>query len=442
MNKVLIIDDEEKLRNLLARLIKLEGFSVQEAANFKQAFKTLTREEPDVILCDVKLPDGNGIDFIKEVKAKYPLIEIILLTAYGNIPDGIQAMKNGAFDYIVKGDDNNKIIPLLNKAIEKVELKKKVILLQKQVGEKFSFESVIGSSASITAAIELAKKVAPTQASVLLLGETGTGKEVFAQAIHNSSPRAGKNFVALNCSSFSKELLESELFGHTAGAFTGAITAKKGLMEEASSGTLFLDEIGEMPLELQPKLLRVLETGEFLKVGDTQTIKIDVRIIAATNRDLEQLVEESTFREDLFYRLNVFTIKLPPLRERRMDIPALAQFFLKMFSVKTGNNITSMSEEFSQHLQTHEWKGNIRELKNIIERAVILARGAELTLEDLPLELQAGNLNSPKTLSSFNLATIEKIHIQKVLLYTKGNKTEAAKLLNIGLTTLYRKIEE
>lgn len=442
MNKVLIIDDEEKLRSLLARLIKLEGFSVNEAANLKQAFKAVAREEPDVILCDVKLPDGNGIDFIKEIKLKHPLTEIVLLTAYGNIPDGVQAMKNGAFDYLVKGDDNNKIIPLLNRVIEKVELKKKVVLLQKQVGEKFNFESIIGSSPSITTAIDLAKKVAPTHASVLLLGETGTGKEVFAQAIHNASLRAGKNFVALNCSSFSKELLESELFGHTAGAFTGAVTAKKGLMEEASSGTLFLDEIGEMPLELQPKLLRVLETGEFIKVGDTQTTKIDVRIIAATNRDLEQLVEESTFREDLFYRLNVFIIKLPPLRERRMDIPALAQFFLKMFSVKTGNNITSMSEDFLEHLQAHEWKGNIRELKNIIERAVILADGPELMLKNLPLDLQSATFHSSTTTSDFDLAAAERSHIQKILQYTKGNKTEAARLLGIGLATLYRKIGE
>ncbi len=442
MNKVLIIDDEEKLRNLLGRLIKLEGFIVSETGNLKQAYKAIDREEPDVILCDVKLPDGNGIDFIKEVKAKYPVVEIILLTAYGNIPDGIQAMKNGAFDYIVKGNDNNKIIPLLNKAIEKVELKKKIASLEKQVGKKYTFESIIGSSSLITAAIEMAKKVAPTNTTVLLLGETGTGKEVFAQAIHNASARSGKPFMALNCSSFSKELLESELFGHKAGAFSGAIKDKKGLIEEADAGSLFLDEIGEMPLELQPKLLRVLETSEFIKVGDTHTTKVDVRIIAATNRDLEEDVKEIKFREDLYYRLNVFTIMLPPLRERRKDIPVLSRFFLDIFSTKTNNRVTGMNKEFLEHLQQHEWKGNIRELKNIIERAVILARGPELTLEDLPLELQAGNLNSSKTISSFDLATIEKIHIQKVLLYTKGNKTEAAKLLNIGLTTLYRKIEE
>ena len=442
MNKILIIDDEEKLRNLLGRLIRLEGFSVTETGNLKAAHKALEKEEPDAILCDVKLHDGNGIDFIKEIKSKYPITEIILLTAYGNIPDGIQAMKNGAFDYIVKGNDNDKIIPLLNKAIEKVELKKKIASLEKQVGKKYTFESIVGTSQSITTAIELAKKVAPTDATVLLLGETGTGKEVFAQAIHNASARSAKPFVALNCSSFSKELLESEIFGHKAGAFTGALKDKKGLIEEASSGTLFLDEIGEMPPELQPKLLRVLETGEFIKVGDTHVTKVDVRIIAATNRDLFEDVKELKFREDLYYRLNVFTITLPPLRERKKDIPALAQFFLEIFSEKTNNAVTGMSKEFTEHLEQHDWKGNIRELKNVMERAVILANSSELTTENLPLELQVTNLNSQKGLSSFDLASVEKLHIQKVLLYTRGNKTEAAKLLNIGLTTLYRKIEE
>ncbi len=442
MNKVLIIDDEEKLRSLLARLIKLEGFSVIEASTLKQAFKTISREEPDVILCDVKLPDGNGIDFIKEIKSKYPIPEIILLTAYGNIPDGIQAMKNGAFDYIVKGNDNDKIIPLLNKAIEKVELKKKVATLEKQVGKKYSFNSIIGSSPAITNAIDLAKKVAPTEATVLLLGETGTGKEVFAQAIHNASTRTGKPFMALNCSSFTKELLESEIFGHKAGAFTGALKDKRGLIEEANSGTLFLDEIGEMPFELQSKLLRVLETNEFIKVGDTNTTKVDVRFIAATNSNLEEDIKELKFRQDLFYRLNVFTISLPPLRERKKDIPSLAQFFVEIFAAKTNNAVMGMSKEFIEHLQQHDWKGNIRELKNIIERAVILADGPELTLQNLPLDLQVGNFNSQKNASSFDLAGVEKLHIQKVLLYTKGNKTEAAKLLNIGLTTLYRKIEE
>lgn len=332
MNKILIIDDEEKLRNLLARLIKLENFAVTETGNLKSAHKAIEKDEPDIILCDVKLPDGNGVDFIKEVKERHPLIEIILLTAYGNIPDGIQAMKNGAFDYITKGDDNDKVIPLLNKAIEKVELQKKVLRLENQVAKQFSFDAIIGKSKPIQNAISLAKKVAPTEATVLLLGETGTGKEVFAQAIHTASSRTGKSFMALNCSAFSKELLESEIFGHKAGAFTGAVKDKKGLIEEANGGTLFLDEIGEMHLDLQSKFLRVLETSEFIKVGDTKSIKINVRIIAATNRKMEEEVKEGKFREDLFYRLNVFAIELPPLRDRRSDIPLLVHHYISFFS--------------------------------------------------------------------------------------------------------------
>ena len=287
MNSVLIIDDEEKIRTLLTRIIGLEGFDVYEAANGKIALKKLEQQEPDVVLCDVKLPDCNGVDLVKEIKQKFPLTEIILLTAYGNIADGVQAIKNGAFDYITKGDDNNRIIPLLNRAIEKVALAKRVKQLEKQVSNKYSFDKVLGTSPVISEVVAMAKKVAASDATVLLLGETGTGKEVFAQAIHEAGNRNTKAFVAVNCSAFSRELLESELFGHKAGAFTGAIKDKKGLFEEANGGTIFLDEIGEMPVELQARLLRVLETGEFIKVGDTKTIKVNVRIIAATNRNLQ-----------------------------------------------------------------------------------------------------------------------------------------------------------
>ena len=438
---ILLIDDEEKLRALLSRIIRLEGFTVFEAGNLKTGLKMLEKENVDVLLCDVKLPDGTGVDFVNAVKQKFPLTEIVLLTAYGNIADGVQAMKNGAFDYITKGDDNDKIIPLLNRAMEKVQLQKRIERLEQQVGKKYGFESILGESAIITEAISLAKKVAPTNATVLLLGETGTGKEVFAQAIHNGSRRAGNPFMALNCSAFGKELLESEIFGHKAGAFTGATKDKKGLIEEASTGTLFLDEIGEMHIDLQSKLLRVLETNEFIKVGDTKSTKVNVRVIAATNRNLENDVKEGKFREDLFYRINVFTITLPALRERKKDIPMLAAHFLTLFSQKTNSQINSMSSEFIERLQQHDWKGNIRELKNIMERAVILATGPQLSVDSLPIELQLINYK-PQNLSAFDLASVEKLHIQRVLNHTKGNKTETAKLLNIGLTTLYRKIEE
>src|SRR5450432_2145347 len=438
---ILLIDDEEKLRALLSRIIRLEGFTIFEAADIKAGMKMLDKESIDVVLCDVKLPDGTGIDFISAVKQKSPQSEIILLTAYGNIPDGVQAMKNGAFDYIIKGDDNAKIIPLLNRAMEKVQLQKRVEQLEQQVGKRYGFESVLGESTIIQEAISLAKKVAPTDATVLLLGETGTGKEVFAQAIHNGSKRAGKPFMALNCSAFGKELLESEIFGHKAGAFTGANKDKRGLIEEASGGTLFLDEIGEMHIDLQAKLLRVLETSEFIKVGDIKSTRVNVRIIAATNRDLQQNVKDGKFREDLFYRINVFTISLPALRDRKKDIPILANYFLHLFAQKTNTHIKSMGKDFLEHLQAHEWKGNIRELKNVMERSVILADSQELAINNLPLDLQTTNYTS-KSLSAFDLASVEKLHIQRVLNHTKGNKTETAKLLNIGLTTLYRKIEE
>ena len=438
---VLIIDDEEKLRNLLSRIIKLEGFTVLEAPSLKAGNKVMEIVNIDVVLCDVKLPDGSGVDFVKAIKPKYPSAEIILLTAYGNIADGVQAMKNGAFDYITKGDDNEKIIPLLNRAIEKVQLQKRVEQLEQQAGKRYGFESILGESILIQEAISLAKKVAPTDATVLLLGETGTGKEVFAQAIHNCSKRAGHPFMALNCSAFGKELLESEIFGHKAGAFTGANRDKKGLIEEASPGSLFLDEIGEMHIDLQAKLLRVLETGEFIKVGDTKATKVNVRIIAATNRDMQQDVKDGKFREDLFYRLNVFTISLPALRDRKKDIAVLAAHFLTMFAQKTNTRIESMDKDFLEHLQQHDWKGNIRELKNVMERAVILASDSRLTVGSLPLDLQTTNYKS-QALSAFDLASVEKLHIQRVLNHTKGNKSETAKLLNIGLTTLYRKIEE
>lgn len=446
MKKILIIDDEEKLRTLLARIIGLEGFEVLQAGDCKTALKKLSSNDIEVVLCDVKLPDGNGVDMVKKIKAEYPLVEVILLTAYGNIPDGVQAIKNGAFDYITKGDDNNKIIPLLYRAIEKASLTKRVEQLEKQLEGKYkySFEKIIGKSRPIMQAIELARKVTGTDTTVLLTGETGTGKEVFAQSIHQESPRSKQSFVAINCSAFSKELLENEMFGHKSGAFTGAVKDQKGLFEEANNGTIFLDEIGEMALDLQAKLLRVIETGEFLKVGETNPTKVNVRIIAATNRDLHHEIAAGNFREDLFYRISVFQIELPPLRERVVDIELLAHHFLKVFTAKTNKKIKSISGDCIEALKQHSWKGNIRELKNVIERSVILSNTNEIVLDDLPAEFHkvshTGSAN--KQFSAFELASAEKIHIQKVLNYTNGNKTEAARLLNIALTTLYRKLEE
>ena len=441
-HNVLIIDDEVKLRNLLSRILSLEGVDVTEAGTCKEGLQVITKQCFDVIFCDVKLPDGNGVDMIAEVKKKQPDTEIILLTAYGNIKDGVQAMKNGAFDYITKGDDNDKIIPLLHRALEKGALKQRIQQLEKQVTHQYTFQNILGESTAIKNAVELAEKVSATDATVLLLGETGTGKEVFANAIHCHSKRAGKSFVALNCSAFSKELLESEIFGHKAGAFTGAVKEKKGLIEEANGGTIFLDEIGEMPVELQAKLLRVLESGEFIKVGDTKTIKVNVRIISATNRNLEEEIKKGHFREDLYYRLNVFCILLPSLKERKKDIALLTKHFVNFFSLKMNKKIVRIEESFITHLEQHNWKGNIRELKNVIERAVILCDEDTLVLQHLPVEIQHPVISNINNLSAFDLSSVEKLHIQRVLNYTKGNKTETARLLNIGLTTLYRKIEE
>ena len=431
----------------MARIITLEGFEVTQAGDCRSGLKKLVTEIFDVVLCDVKLPDGNGVDLTIAIKEKAPHTEMILLTAYGNIPDGVQAIRNGAFDYIVKGDDNNKIIPLIHRAIEKAGLTQRVAQLEAQLETKFSFEGIIGTSKPILAAIDLAKKVAPIDTTVLLTGETGTGKEVFANAIHQSSTRRNKSFVAVNCSAFSHDLLESEMFGHAAGAFTGAMKDKKGLFEEAHNGTIFLDEVGEMPLDLQAKLLRVIENGEYIKVGESRITKVNVRIIAATNRNLLKEIEAGHFREDLYYRLSIFLVQLPALRERVADIEALAHFFLKIFTLKTSKKIAGLSNDFVQLLKLHNWPGNIRELKNCIERAVILENSNTLTIESLPYEMQQlsapeTNTGEAKVLSAFSLASAEKIHIQKVMNHTNGNKTETARLLNIALTTLYRKLEE
>ena len=446
VKKILVIDDEEKLRSLMARILKLEGFELFQAGDCKSGIKILEQQPIDVVLCDVKLPDGNGVDLTITIKEKFTDPEVILLTAYGNIPDGVQAIKNGAFDYIIKGDDNNKIIPLIHRAIEKSSLQKRVDNLEAQLEKKYSFDGIIGTSKSISEAIELAQKVAPTDTTVLLTGETGTGKEVFANAIHQHSSRKNKNFVAINCSAFSHDLLESEMFGHMSGAFTGALKDKTGLFEEANKGTIFLDEVGELPIDLQAKLLRVIENGEFIKVGSSKVTKVDVRIIAATNRDFNKEIEAGRFREDLYYRLSTFKINLPSLKERSKDIEALSLHFLKVFSQKTNKKITGISKEALYILKVHQWPGNIRELKNVLERSVILENTDIITPESLPVELRTQALSSGSgettTLSAFSMASAEKIHIQKVLNYTGGNKAETARLLSIGIATLYRKIDE
>ncbi len=434
---VLVIDDEQRLASLIARILDLEGFRVYQSHSAKEGLKVLMQEDIQVVISDVNLPDINGIELIRLIKEKKPFAEVISITAHGTIADGVRAIQNGAFDYITKGEDNDKIIPLVYKASEKAQLQLRVFNLEARISGKYSFDHIIGRSKAIREAIAVAKKVAKTDTTVLLLGETGTGKEIFAESIHYESNRRLQPFVAVNCSSFPAELLESELFGYKAGAFTGAAKDKKGLFEEANNGTIFLDEIGEMSLELQAKLLRVLESRSFIKIGDTQNTKLNIRILAATNRDLHKAAEAGNFRLDLFYRLSVFTINLPSLRDRKTDIPLLANHFLKQFSGKVNKRIERMSDDFLQSLTQHQWRGNIRELKNVIERVVILADGQVIETDLLPTEFNIADVEK----DMLNLKIIEQQHIYKVLNHTHGNKAEAARLLNIGLTTLYRKLD-
>jgi DNA-binding NtrC family response regulator len=436
---VLIIDDETDLRNLLVKLLSLEGYKVQSAENGKKGLALVNREDFSVVVTDVRLPDINGIELIHDIKKANPHTEVIVLTAYGTIEDGVKAIKDGAFDYLTKGDEDNKVVPVVQRAIEKTKMSYRIEQLEKQVGEKFNFENIIGSSAAMRDAVNVAKKVSETDVPVLLIGETGTGKEVSAQSIHYASDRRKNSFVAVNCSAFARDLLESEMFGYVAGAFTGATKNKKGLFEEAHKGTLFLDEIGELDLSLQAKFLRVLETNNFIKAGDTKPTQVDVRIIAASNRNLEEEAEKGNFRSDLYYRISVMKIEIPSLRRRKEDIREFAEYFIKFYSQKIGRNISEISPIFYQKLQEYDFPGNIRELKNIIERAVILSDGKTLTEESLPKEILYKTVTNTK--GSQNLEVIEKNHILSVLEQSNGNKTKAAESLGIGLTTLYRKLQ-
>ena len=411
MNKILLIDDEPTIRMLLSRILELEGYEVLKAKDRATALYILNKQEVQVVLCDVFLPDGNGVDMVQELQPLAPNAKIILLTAHGNIPDGVQAIKNGAFDYIVKGDDNRKIIPIVSRAMDAIAAEQKQQSKKKDVRvNTVTFGNIVGKSPAL------------------------------AQAIHNASQRSAGAFLALNCSAFSRELLESELFGYKEGAFTGAVKDKRGLLEEANHGTVFLDEIGEMALELQSKLLRVLETGEFVKVGDTKTTRVDVRIISATNRNLKEEIANGRFREDLYFRLSVFRIELPPLRQRREDILLLAQHFAERFSKQIGCPVPALSPDAKNLFLSYPWPGNVREMMNTMEHALIVC-DSEVTREDLPIDMLSDE-SSTQADDSLDLKSVERNHIIKVLHHTHGNKTETARLLKIGLTTLYRKIEE
>ena len=446
MGKVLIIDDEKQILGLLSRIIGLEGYEVLQAATCKAGLRQMEQHSPEVVLCDVFLPDGNGVDLVSDLKKLRPLSEIILLTAHGNIPDGVQAIKNGAFDYITKGDDNNKIIPLVAKAMERAsaayqQQKKEAT----SVGRQYSFDTIVGKSPAIQAAIALAQKVSATEVPVLLTGETGTGKEVFAQSIHQHSSRKGKSFVAINCSSFSRDLLESEMFGHKAGAFTGALKETKGLFEEASGGTIFLDEIGDLELSCQVKLLRVLQDQTFEVLGDSRPRKVDIRVVSATNWDLRSMVADRTFREDLFYRINLITVHLPALRERREDIPLLARYFADKQSEINGLPRVEFSSDAQTYLSRLPFPGNIRELKNLVERTILVS--GKTLLDTADFEVHCMNTSGakstiPPSLEGLTLDELEKQTILRSLEAHGGNLSHVATALGISRAALYRRLEK
>ena len=446
---ILLIDDEALLRKAVARTLELEGYTVVQAPDAHRGLDAL-REHADavlVVLSDVKLPDGRGLDLLPRYKALAPLAEVVLMTAYGTIADGVQAMKEGAFDYLTKGDADEQILVVVERAAERARLRRRVVELEKRVGTQYNFDSMIGRAPALEQAKKVAQQVALTDATVLLEGPTGAGKELFAQAIHYGSARRSKPFVALNCSAFPKELLESELFGYKKGAFTGANTDKKGLFEEASGGTLFLDEIGELEAGAQAKLLRALESQEFTKLGDTRPTRVNVRVVAATNRNLKTEAEAGRFRADLYYRLSVVGIGVPPLSARPGDVAVLVNHFAGLFATKLRQGPLAFSAEALQALEHYAWPGNVRELKNVLERAAILTPpGQTVEVDDLPLEVQlAARLtgqgpeaaDDPRTLRN-----VERQHVQRILLECGGNKTETARLLGIAITTLYRKIQD
>ncbi len=441
---LLLIDDEARLRQLLAQVLELEGYTVLQAPDAYRGLALLGQHAAEVlvVLSDVKLPDAHGVDLLPRFKALAPDAEVVLLTAFGTIPDGVRAMKQGAFDYLTKGDFEQQLVVVVERAAEKARLRRRVAELEKRMSQgQHTFESMIGEAPALRRAQTLARQVAPTDSTVLLEGPTGAGKELFAQALHQASGRKAKPFVAVNCSAFPKDLLESELFGYKKGAFTGALADKKGLLEEANGGTLFLDEIGELELNVQAKFLRVLELQQFTKLGDTKPTKVDVRLVAATNRNLKQEAAQGHFRPDLYYRLSVFTIVVPPLADRRTDVPLLAAFFLQHFAARLAKRLPGFEPETLDLLQRYPWPGNVRELKNVLERAAILAPAGELLAPAyLPDEFHGATARPAADDES--LRGLEARHIQRLMGELLGNKPEVAKRLGIGLTTLYRKLQE
>jgi len=437
--KILVVDDEAVVRESLVDWLNNAGYQVFAAGDGSQAMEIVNKERIGIVIADLVMPGMDGIELMKRVKEMFPGTEVIIITAYGSIPTAIAAMKEGAYDYIEKPFCPERVELLIKKLVEHQGLIEENLALRQRLEERYRFENIIAKSHKMQRIFEVVTTVAPTNATVLITGESGTGKELVARAIHNLSPRRDKPFVAVSCAALPESLLESELFGHEKGSFTGAIAQRKGRFELAHKGTLFLDEIGEISANVQVHLLRVLEEREFTRVGGTQTIKSDVRLISATNKDLKEAVRRGEFRDDLYYRLNVVTIQLPPLRERVEDIPLLAQHFLNKFALENQKVVTTFSPDAMDFLMKYEWPGNVRELENAIERAVVLAKNSTITAADLSLQ----NLPSPRQASAGkSLEEVEKDHILSVLAETRRNYSKAARVLGITRMTLYNKIKK
>ncbi len=451
-DKILVADDEQSMREFLEIMLKKEGYKVSLASNGEEVVKRIDNDLFDLVLLDIRMPKLDGISALKRIKAVAPETIVIMITAYASADTAIKAMKEGAYDYITKPFKVEEIKLIIKNALEKVNLQRENTLLKQVVKDRYHFGNIIGQSSKMASLYDLLEKVSPTKTNILLTGESGTGKELVAKAIHYNSPRKEKPFVILNCGAIPEALIESELFGHMKGAFTDAIATKKGLFEVADEGTIFLDEISELPLLMQVKLLRVLQDKEFKRVGGTEDIRVDVRIISATNKGLEEAVKEKNFREDLFYRLNVIQIKLPPLRERKEDIPLLANHFLKKYSEELNKNIVRISPDTLQILLNYEYPGNVRELQNIIERAVALEGSQDLTSQNLnsylseqPL-LKKGSIDIEIPNEGIDLekmvGDLERTLLLKALDKTKGIKKKAAELLHINFRSMRYRLEK
>ncbi|MGQ9525016.1 MAG: sigma-54-dependent transcriptional regulator [Armatimonadota bacterium] len=439
MANILVVDDEASMRITLAALLRRKGLKVATASTASEAACRLANEAFEVVITDLRLGADNGMDVVRAARSASPPAEVLVMTAYASVESAVEALKLGAFDYIRKPFEPPDIVHAVDQALEHRSLLSEVTSLRAAVGRSVSFDSIVAESPAMQQVLDLVARVAPTDATVLIQGESGTGKELVARALHANSPRRQQPFVALNCGALPEPLLESELFGHARGAFTGAVEAKKGLFEEADRGTLFLDEISETSPATQVKLLRALQDGEIRRVGSNTSVRTDVRIIAATNQNLASLVASGRFREDLYYRLQVLPIEIPPLRERPEDILPLAEHFIRLYSRRYGRSITGLTHSARNALLAHSWLGNVRELENAIERAVILASGDQISARDLVLSASTPT-RPPDRQPVLPLHEAEKRHILHVLELCGYNRAAAAKALGIGRNTLWRKL--